>query len=229
MQRKFLLLLLTLLLCTTIVFAQQDSSLNAPVDTEIIRLKGTIYVRKGMTKPYFKVNYDYTALEKNKSKPTVVKTDQMIKMVPVGDLPKRYSIQPPHNNLSRYFADSIRYEYLASDTPRVDTVRFLVHINKLGTMTNCMVPEETDETTSNKKLATEMVLLMGKYQSWPRNYKKWVPGGLVRTKRLTQGKKFYKKDFSCLMTVVAASFPLTQAQKNVGIRYVMEDDVAKVQ
>jgi hypothetical protein len=205
---------------------------------------GTIIVAKQPIAPYYKVEYEMRRIAdpaKTVKKVRTPATDSTSGETeqfastdgssewtrrsgnPGGDslgLEKGTRLVFPKTNLllSRHYADDVNFFYSRSDTPRVDTIRVGLWINKQGAVKRVYIRQSNAEETP-QDLYDQVVGASLKLKKWGE------PGGYWPRKRLFRKSVFVKDNFYCDMYIIVASYPMSAEQLISGSRYMNTDRI----
>lgn len=228
--------------CLLLLFLLAGFSSARAQDTAISM--GTIIVAKQPIAPYYKVEYEMRRIAdpsktvKKVRTPAIdstsgdtaqfVSTDGSSEWTrrsgnPGGDsleLEKGARLVFPKTNmlLSKHYADDVNFFYSRSDTPRVDTIRVGLWINKQGAVKRVYIRQSNAEETP-KDLYDQVVGASLKLKKWGE------AGGYWPRKRIFRKSVFVKDNFYCDMYIIVASYPMSAEQLKSGSRYMNIDRI----
>jgi hypothetical protein len=190
---------------------------------------GVIYVKKPQITPYLKVNY----------KLYLSKVSTVAKEVPVNngipgyvevdrDYPIYDSSKYLENTnrfypqetvlLSRHFAESMLFTYQPSDTPRIDTIRFVMWIKSNGKV------KRVDVDLDSSHIAKMPGELVKEVSSIAYGITEWGKGGGYMTpKKFLKPSQLVPEDYCAEIFIIVSSMPLTEEQKMTGKSYAPFD------
>jgi len=181
------------------------SDIQAQTDTLPHFEEGTIRVSRPHTAPYFSVSYAFTVVNSPIPDPSRIRAWFVPKAKDTLDRHRLLQVFPERTDLSLDLSKRVHVIQSRMDTPFLDSVRLLFHLNKVGKLTAYSLEETNPFTDSVKKVSwkphsafAEMVqesyALFGAYfldqpitpsspETAVRLNGKWKPGGYIKRKK----------------------------------------------
>lgn len=192
--------------------------------------QGVIYVRKPHIRPFVKVDYKLylCRVDPNGLRREIPVTDRntgftdiQIETVPLFDsafYSKKLERTYPQKSylFSKYFVENLKYQYQASDTPRVDTMVIGMWIDKSGKIKRAM-PDTEYTGNMPRKLVTELAGVSMRMTDWGEK------GGYKTKKKFLRPSQLVIENYYCEFFVIVSSYPVTNEQKKSGTAYALFD------
>jgi hypothetical protein len=188
--------------------------------------QGIIYVKKPHLPVFVKVDYKLFLAHVNPrgAQIQVPVTDKQtgftdIQMMPVPTYdtavysPKLKRVYPQKEELlSKYFAEGMKFEYQANDTPRVDTMIIGMWIDARGKV-RFALPYDMSESKMPPEVIDQINAITATIGEWG------AAGGYMTPKKLFKPSKLVLESYFCELHVIVSSVPLTTEQKKSGASY----------
>ncbi|HEU4718601.1 MAG TPA: hypothetical protein VFU15_12240 [Bacteroidia bacterium] len=186
---------------------------------------GMIMVKKPAIHPYIMIEYSLYLSDVKKTYilvPDPFDSAYMArKMVPVFDS-SRYTdaekrVYPQKKeSIARYYAESLAYRYLPSDTPMVDTMYVDMWIDNRGKI-KWVSPDTNYTGAMPEELKKELAWISLSLNDWGTG------GGYMTPKKLFHPPQYVPGNYYCEMKIIVSSGPVTAAQKTSGATYAPFD------
>lgn len=189
---------------------------------------GVIVVKKPKIVPYVKVNYKlYLSKVSTVEKEVPVNNGvtgyvEMDRNYPVYDssyyMDNAAREYPKETKLfSKYFSESLLYNYQSSDTPRIDTLKIIMWVKSNGKVKRVDVATDTTGKNTSPELYKELTSISYGISEWGNG------GGYYTPKRFLHPALFVGEDYCAEVYIIVSSMPLTEEQKITGKSYAPFD------
>lgn len=193
---------------------------NPAGDTPGVVKQGVIKVRKPSIRPYFKCEYYLTLSRVQEVQIEVASPSGFgveMDKVPVFDstiYSERYARVFPEKdiNFSRLLVDEVDFAYSFDDTASIDTMVVEMWITKTGKIKWRNV-DTTNGSTMPRTLELELFQSVNNMTDWGKG------GGYLEPKKFLRKQKRQGESYYCVLYIIASAKPLTQQQKQTGMRY----------